>query len=178
QAIGAVAPAPATRTQVGASCIRPSRCAKDTNVRHLPLALRWYLWAIYLACLILIVVQVSTFMPWAPSHWSLALMEQILVFVALGLLGESISLRGRDPIVLNLGSVVHIALILLFPPPIPLLVAFVTVLVAQAAQTRKPLHKRAFNVCHTTLVVGLCNLVFVRVAGPIDVLHPGHIVAA
>lgn len=95
-------------------------------MRELPHALRWYLWAVYLGCALLIVVQVG---PVAGlllhSQWQgrLAALWPPAVFVLLAYVSEHMMLDVSDTVLLSPVTAVYVASILLFPPPAPLLIA-------------------------------------------------------
>ena len=148
-------------------------------MRELPSALRWYLWAIYLACASLIAEQVIPALHSLPS-WGghLGVMWPVLFFVAMAYAGERGMLEVGDATWQSLATAAYVAAILLFPPPIPLLIALAAVLAWHAIRARAPLYKRLFNVCHTTLLIGCSSLVFSLVAIPTTAMRPDRIVAA
>ncbi len=144
-------------------------------MRELPVALRWYLGIIYLACLALIAAQARD-LPAALSRRDVAL--GVLVFGALAYAGGYAGIRVRKGLVQTLSTTVHIASILVFAPPLPVLIALVATVAAQIAHRRRPLYKRLFNICHDVLVVGVCSLLVSHVAAPSRLLRPGHVVSA
>ena len=148
----------------------------------LPVSLRLYLWANYLACAFIIAAPIARVGPWAPqSQWSVApdfvALANVGVFTLLAYLGERTTLQMSGPVGQSLATIVHVALLLLFPAPVPMYSAFVAILAAQA-RVSKPLYKRAFNICHSTLIVGLSSILFSRIIAPTGVLQSGHILSA
>jgi signal transduction histidine kinase len=151
-------------------------------MHDLPPAVRRYLWASYVACLALISGQIVPFVA-AGALWDhpVVPLRYVAVFLVLAYAAERIQLAVNGSLVMSLTTPVHIAVILLFPPPYPVLITLVAVLMSQTSQavhTRRPLYKRVFNVCHPTLVVGLSSLLVSLVARPQAAVQPGHIAAA
>jgi len=148
-------------------------------VSTLPISLRLYLWATYLACAFIIAVPIVRVGPWG-TQWpwgvtpDLVACANVGVFTLLAYLGERTALQMSGSINESLATVVHVALLLLFPAPIPMYSAFVAILAAQA-RTSTPLYKRAFNMCHSTLIVGLSSILFSRITAPTGVLQSGHV---
>jgi len=85
-----------------------------------------------------------------------------LLLTALTLLSEHITFRIAD-ICHSLGASVHIATIVLLPPPFPLLVALATISVTQLP-SRRAGYKKMFNITHTSLNVGLPSLAYAALA--------------
>jgi len=150
-------------------------------MRELPHTLRWYLWAVYLGCALLVVVQVG---PVAGllfhSQWQgrLAALWPPAVFVLLAYICERTALEISSASEQSLSTAVYVAAILLFPAPAPLLIALAAMLMWQLTYTGLSLNKRLFNICHMTLLVGLNSLLFSLVAEPTTVLRQANIVAA
>jgi signal transduction histidine kinase len=113
-------------------------------------------------------------------HGSLVLANVVVcaLFAVLAYLGERTTLQVSGSIDQSLSTPVHIAAILLFPPPLPVLITLIGPLLAQARQVHKPLYKRAFNICHPTLTVGLSSALCSLVAVPATALEPGHVLEA
>src|SRR5439155_5411571 len=147
-------------------------------MRELRLGLRLYLWAMYLACVLLIIGQVGAFVAWRPHEPEIRVaLLRVRVFALLAYAGERTTLRVSGAIQPSLSTAVHIAAMLVFRAPSPVLITLLSVLAAQTLE-RKPLYKRAFNICHPTLAVGLSGSLLSLVVAPTAVLHPNHIVAA
>jgi len=148
-------------------------------MRELPRALRWYLWAVYLSCALLIIAQLSPIVGLLP-HWreQLATMWAPAVFVLLAYICERTALEISGASEQSLSTAVYVAAILLFPAPAPLLIALATMLMWQLTYTGLPLYKRLFNICHATLLVGLNSSLFSLVADPATVLRQTTIIAA
>ncbi|HKO24793.1 MAG TPA: hypothetical protein VJY65_08650, partial [Chloroflexota bacterium] len=151
-------------------------------MHDLPPAVRRYLWASYVACLALVSGQIVPFVA-AGALWDhpVVPLRYVAVFLVLAYAGERIQLVVNRSLVMSLTTPVHIAVILLFPPPYPVLITLVAVLISQtsrALHTHRPLYKRVFNVCHPTLVVGLSSSLISLVAQPQATVQPGHIAAA
>jgi len=148
-------------------------------MRELPRALRWYLWAVYLACAILVAAQVGPLVRLAP-YWRdhAGAFWPVAVFALLAYASEHAMLDVSDTVLMSPVTAVYVAGILLFPPPAPLLIALVTVVAWYTLHEHTTVYKRLFNICHDTLLVGLVSLLFSLVATPTAVLRPAHILAA
>jgi len=151
-------------------------------VRDLPRALRGYLWAIYLAAALVAAVQGRVFVAWgplAPGHAPLLLAAALVVLLAY--LGERTTIQVTAAFGESLNSAVYLAALLLLPLPLPLLIALPATLAEQLWHARTPPYKRAFNVAHSILVVGLGDTLLTRLAAPTAptaLLRPGHLAAA
>jgi len=140
---------------------------------NLPLLLRWYLWLLYLASAALVVGQVW-FCP--PNYPIRVLPLEAALFVVLTYLGEHTVVRISKAISLTLATTMHVTMILLFPPPIPILVALLASLLSGLHDTTHPLYKRAFNVAHEVCTVGVCSLAFALIARPSGAVRSNHFV--
>lgn len=150
-------------------------------MRELPPPLRRYLWAIYLACLTVMIAQVQTFVT-APWHVVTAVAAQdlwgVAAFVVLAYAGERTTLQLSSEVSQSLATAVHIAAILLFPAPFPALLTLLAALGSPAVRAPRPLYKRAFNVCHPVLAVGLAGSLLSLFTEPSALLRPGHVIEA
>lgn len=147
-------------------------------MRELPSGLRRYLWVVDLSGVAFIL---GSLLLWSPSSLrgpSAVVPWHFALFVLLAYLGQRTRLQVSGTISQNLATAVHIAAILLFPPPFPLLITLEAVLVTQAQQRRSPLYKRVFNVCHPVLTVGLSSIMLSWTTASRVVLRPGHILDA
>ncbi len=157
-----------------------ARAVMRMDVSELPVALRLYLWANYAACALIVVAPAAHIVAWGPHGGTspdLVTLANLAVFTLLAYVGERTALQISGPISQSLATVVHVALLLLFPAPLPMYSAFVAILVAQA-RLSAPLYKRAFNVCHSTLIVGLSSLLFARIVPLTGLLKSGHVLPA
>ncbi len=141
-------------------------------MRDLPPILRWYLGAIFLGTLALLIGQLPLAVAEPrPAVWAL------LLFAVLTYLAERTTLRVGGDIAQSLGTVMHIAAILTFAPPFPLLVTLPAVLFSEVAQSSLPPVKRLFNAAHSLLIVGVGSLLFATVAPPARILDPAYMVS-
>jgi diguanylate cyclase (GGDEF)-like protein len=142
----------------------------------MPRILRPYIGALYVALGVVLLVEAGPPAGWRPlGPWSLAFLLHMLLFIAVTVVGESIVLHGRGEVTQSMATVVHIAVVLLFPPPAPLLITLVANLIVEARSRGKAPFKSLYNVAHTSLVVGVCSLVTFQVShDPIGVLRPGR----
>lgn len=136
---------------------------------------RLYLFATYLAS-----IGVAG---WQVAHMSsealpLAVLWSAAVFVLMAYLGERAAIQVNGSVKQSLAMAVHVAAILLFPRPLPLVIALVAALVWQLVQARLPWSQRAFAICRSTLTVGLTAALLALVTTPWQVLRAGHIVTA
>jgi len=148
-------------------------------VRDLPRALRWYLRAIYLIATAVALMQGAAFVAWgplAPGHPPLLLAAAVVGVLAY--LGERTTIQVTAAFGESLNSAVYIAAVLLLPLPLPLFIALPAALAEQVWHARTPPYKRAFNVAHSALLVGLGNAFLALVASPTTLLRPGHLAAA
>jgi diguanylate cyclase (GGDEF)-like protein len=144
----------------------------------LPRALRGYLWALYGAAIALVAMQ-ATLLPRLLAHLHRGDLAGAALFVLLVSLGERTTLQVTPAVNQNMAGALHIAAILLFPPPLPLAIALAASLAVEAPQTQRPAYKRAFNVCLSALSVGLSSLVVARLVSPASpvALAAGHAAA-
>jgi len=162
--------------------VRTLGVGRETRaVERMSPALRWYLWAVYLAAIVLVVgdgAALAAWSPLAPGHR--ALWPAMALFVALAYLAERQTLPVTVLLWWSLDGAVYIAAILLFPAPFPLVIALPAILVEYGWRWRDrlPRHKRAFNVAHRLLVVGFAAVLFAHIGAPADLLRPGRLVAA
>ncbi len=142
----------------------------------MPGVLRPYLAALYGALVVVLLYQAGPPSAWqVPWGLPLPLLARTALFAALTVVGESIILRGRDGVVQSLATVVHVAVILLFPPPAPLLITLAANVLSEARVRDKAAFKYLYNVAHTSLVVGACSMVAAHLnADPLALLRPGH----
>jgi diguanylate cyclase (GGDEF)-like protein len=142
-------------------------------VKDVPRALRGYLWAIYAACAALLLLQA----PLLPATLARpGVLLAAAVFAALTCMSEAMTLQMTRASSQTISGTAHIALILLFPPPLPLFIALGAALVAELPQ-RRPIYKRAFNACVAALAVGLTSLALAPIPAPL-LLRPGHVAGA
>ncbi len=142
----------------------------------MPRILRSYIGVLYAVLGLVLLVEAGSPAGWRPlGPWPLAFLPQILLFVVLTVVGESIVLHGRGEVTQSMATVVHIAVVLLFPPPAPLLITLAANLIVEARARGRATFKSLYNVAHTSLVVGVCSLVTFQVSrDPTSVLRPGR----
>src|SRR5208283_573330 len=105
-------------------------------MNELPRALRWYLWSVYTVSVAYIAASTLALLPRmggaVPDQWfSGSKAIYLLLFVAMSFLGEQTSVQVTGGISQSLSTSVHVGAILLFPPPLPLLVTLAGVAVSQ-----------------------------------------------
>ncbi len=141
-------------------------------MRTLPVALRAYLWAIYAAAIAVVAIEVAR----APAHLaSGALLTQAAVFCLVAYACEFTEVRIAPGLAQTVVTTAHIATILLFPPPAPVVIALVAASAASLRDRDLPLFKRAFNVAHAVLIVGVNSAVFARTIGGAGPLTPREV---
>jgi signal transduction histidine kinase len=145
-------------------------------MQDLPLALRWYLWTVYAACLALVAGQITPLIAGPPP--SFGLVREAAFFLLLTYIGERTYLQVGASLSQSLSTTVHLTVVLLLPPPYPVVITFLAVLMTHAANVHKPLYKRAFNICHSTLAVGLSSALATLVATPRTLLQSDHFLQA
>lgn len=90
---------------------------------------------------------------------------QLGVYVLLAALADSVDVPlGRNYYV-SLAPVVHVATVLLFPPPMVVLIVATAALADQVLHHRRGWAKTAFNVAHHVLVAGLPALLIAQLDG-------------
>jgi diguanylate cyclase (GGDEF)-like protein len=151
-------------------------------VRELARGVRAYLWATYLAAVVLVGGAGATLVEWdpfAPAHR--ALWPAVAVFTALAYLVERQVLPVTPAVWWSLDSAFYLAAILTVPWPLPVAVVLPAALLARgwprAPRRQLARHKRAFNVAHALLTVGLvalCGRLVLPAAAP----RPGHLAGA
>ncbi len=143
-------------------------------MNDVPGALRGYLWAIYAIAVALVVCQA----PLLPAALApTGVLAATALFALLVAIGERITLQITHSVNQNMAGALHIATILLFPPPLPLFITLAATLGSDLPRSRRPLYKRVFNVCLSTLSVGVTSVVVAHGAGPVA-LRPGQVAAA
>lgn len=145
-------------------------------MRDLPPALRWYLWTVYVACLALVVGQTIPLIAGPPPGYGL--LREAAFFLLLTYIGERTYLQVGASLSQSLSTTVHLTVVLLLPPPYPVVITFLAVLLTHAGNKRKPLYKRAFNVCHATLTVGLSSALAMLIATPRSLLQSNNFLQA
>ncbi len=144
-------------------------------MKELPLRLRVYLWGIYLAFVVLVAQQVCLL---GRVDAGLPTLISAAAFVLLAYIGERVSLQISGSITQSLSTAIHVAAILVLPQPYPLVISLGAVVVSHGFDRGRPLYKRAFNVCHPTLTVGLTTALLGLIAAPTTVLRAHHLVNA
>ncbi len=144
-------------------------------------ALRGYLWATSLAAAALVVRAAADAVaqhPLDPVHR--AVWPAIALFAVLAYLAERAVVPVTTLVWRSLDTAVYVAAILLFPWPLPLAIALPGMLLARGWRWRGrlPRDKRAFNVAHGLLTVGLADVLCTRIVAPTTLIRPGHLAAA
>jgi len=146
------------------------------GMRNLAPSVQRYLWCIYIIALGLCAVEARAIVAqvryWRAVPGDLAV---VVLFTALAYACERAPLRISPTTIQSLSTAVCIAVILLFPLPIPL---FVAVAAVGFAQGRIPLVKRAFNLAHTIILVGGSGFLLDLISSPSPPLPYTHILAA
>src|SRR5579885_1588347 len=119
--------------------------ARGLPMRSLSLAVRAYLWGAGLACVALVVGECLRPGAWIAARHDPSLLLQAAIFVVLAYAGARTALRINEFVDQTLATPVHVAAILLFPRPLPLLIALLAVMLSQLLHVRLPLYKRLFN---------------------------------
>src|SRR5262249_36796268 len=145
----------------------------------LPLPLQRYLWGVYLACATLCIVELPAIVAQV-QHWRRDPADGgvLLLFAILAYAGERTTLEVSPTTLQSLATSVYVAAILLFPPPLPLVMALAAVGLSQVLHERTPLVKRAFNRAHSAGLVGGSSLLLAHIAPPGPLLPAHHLLAA
>ncbi len=122
-----------------------------------PRSLRLYIAGLLVATAVLLVYGIFSIV-----HLQIALVLTGALFAGLTLLGQRITFRIADQ-EYSLAASIHIAMIVVLPPPYPLLVALVTSVTAELHAYRA-VHKKLFNVTHNALTVGLSSILYAALA--------------
>ena len=136
-------------------------------------SLRYYLWLVYLVGAGLTAGSLALVIH-APRPWTIhatTLLWQLLVFAALTYMGERAMMRVSSTLILSLTSSAHIAAILLFPHPAPMLLATAAAAASQLRAHALPAYKRAFNIAHTAITVGGSELILSLIIPPTRILQ-------
>src|SRR5664280_2184808 len=148
-------------------------------MRELPVALRLYLLALNLACLAMVLLQaVPLLRDGGLGREPRDILQVAAVLTLLAFAGEYLVLQVNRSVSQNLATPVHIAAILLLPPPLPLLLTFLSSVTSETIRRGSPAYKRAFNVSHPTLTVGLTTALSSQVLSPTHLLQSGRLAAA
>jgi len=117
---------------------------------------------LYIAGLLVATAALLTCSIFAPIHFQLALVLTGVLFAVFTLLGERITFPIAD-MEHSLAASVHVAMIVMLPPPYPLIIALVTKGAKQLPADRT-IHKKLFNVAHAALIVGLSSVLYAALA--------------
>ncbi|MGH2344902.1 MAG: hypothetical protein ACRDG4_06720, partial [Chloroflexota bacterium] len=102
-------------------------------MERLPPGLRRYLALLHLTCLGLMAYQVmSALRHEPPAHFGVGAAIALAAYIALSYLAEHTTLQIKGAAWQNLATTAHVGSLLLFPPPLPMLIAFIAALVSQA----------------------------------------------
>ena len=143
-------------------------------MQELPRGARRYLALLHLACIALLAYQIALPLRHGlPTHLDLNLLASLAVFIGLSYLTERTVLQIRGDVWQNLATASQIATILLFAPPIPMLIALTAAFVTKAWNRKVAPIKRAFNIIHPALNVGLTGLLCSLIIQPATILHEG-----
>ncbi|HEY8283372.1 MAG TPA: diguanylate cyclase [Chloroflexota bacterium] len=147
-------------------------------MRELPPGLRRYLVLLHLIFVVVLAYQVIPAVRhgWA-AHLSADTVLALVVYVALSYLAEHTTLQIKGDAWQNLATTANIGALLLFAPPIPMLIALAAALISQARKRKTALVQRAFNVTHPALSVGLAGLLCSIFIPPTALLHGGFLAA-
>ncbi len=148
-------------------------------MRDLAPSVQRYLWCVYIIALGLCAVELPALLAQV-RHWRAAPgdLAVVVLFTALAYACERAPLRVNPTMIQSLSTSVYVAVILLFPPPIPLFVVIVAVGVSKVVQERIPIVKRVYNLAHTTILVGGSSLILVHISPSEIPLSSSHLVAA
>jgi diguanylate cyclase (GGDEF)-like protein len=95
----------------------------------------------------------------------------VAAYILLTYLAEHTRLQVKGEIWQNLSTTAHIGSLLLFPPPLPMLITFGAALASVTRRRGVTPAKRVFNITHPTLSVGLTGLLCSLVVQPTEILH-------
>ncbi len=132
-------------------------------------------WSVYAACVILVLwhVQALTLMS-MPLGQSLSMIEGVVIFIVVGYAAERTVLPVGRKATQDLAATVHIAALLLFPAPFPMVIAL---LAALAASVRRGEGSRARRIALTfrpASVVGLSSGVMSSIHPAASLLKNGY----
>lgn len=125
------------------------------NMRQLPRSAHVYIWCSYVAAALVLLPQILAY-----KNIGLAALRDphllwwIGFFTILVFLGQrSVLVAAGSAYTGLVVNATHIAILLLFPPPIPLFITVVAVTLSEF-RSRKDLYKRFLNISHEVLIVG------------------------
>jgi diguanylate cyclase (GGDEF)-like protein len=146
-------------------------------VQELPRTLRWYLILLNVVCLALLLYEVVLWVyAGVPGRLDRSMIASLAVFVAISYVAEHTRLQIKGEVWQNLATGTCIGALLLFPPPYPMLITLVAALVSQIRQHNTWV-KRAYNIVHPMLSVGLTGLLCAMVFDPSTLLQRGFLPA-
>jgi len=141
-------------------------------MRDLPAPLRWYICGITLVGAVFTITQFLALRTLAPSG---ALLGPALLCGIGAFLGERVQLRINRDLWQGLSSTAYVAALLLLPTAVVVPLTLAATVAAQALNVDLPIFKRAFNVAHAVLAVGVASVLLVSTAAPVAVLAPAHL---
>ncbi len=148
-------------------------------MQELPVALRWYLRCLNLACLALVGGLTVVFL--VRQGWNGEphdVFKAAVLFTVIAFTGHYMVLQVNRSVTQDLATPVHVGAILLLPSPLPVLLTFVSSLASEALRPGSPVYRRAFNVSHPTVVVGLTMGLSSLAVRPTHLLQPGRMASA
>jgi diguanylate cyclase (GGDEF)-like protein len=147
-------------------------------MQELPRGLRRYLLVLHLICLALLAWQMFVALQHGrPADLTIGAVVIVAAFILLSVVAEHTTLQIKGSAWQNLATTAHIGSLLLFAPPLPMLIALAAAVTSQARHRQTALTKRAFNVINPTLSVGLAGVLCTLIVQPITLLHGGFVAA-
>ena len=148
-------------------------------MRDLPVALRSYLWTLNLACIVMVVAQgVPFFLGGNLGSEPRDVLNAAVALTLITFAGHFVLLQVNRSVSQDLATPVQVAALLLLPPPLPVLLTFVSSLASESLRRGSPGHKRAFNVSHPALTMWLTGGLSSLIVSPTHLLQPGHLMSA
>ncbi len=139
-------------------------------MKALPLGLRYYLYAVDAAAILLLCDQTRKLL--AQSLDSVTLL-MVLVFLPLAYFGARVGVPVKTSLTVTQSTAIYVAVAFLFPPPFAVWIACIAALTSPTISFGKDLsYKHVYNLCHDVLTVGLSAVLIHDLALPRELLHP------
>jgi len=143
-------------------------------MRDLPGPLRWYICGVTLAGAAFAITQ---FLALRALASPVALLGPALLCGIGAFLGERVQLRINHDLWQGLSSTAYVAALLLLPTAVVVPLTLAATVAAQTLTFDLPIFKRAFNVAHAVLAVGVASVLLTATTAPVAVLAPARLAA-
>ena len=148
-----------------------TRRGKGKHLQRMARGLHLYLICLHASCLALLVFQIAQAIHGTTSVLDGRTLLAVVAYTALCAACDAANLLTTAVVSQNLGTAAYMGSIFLFAPPFPMVITLVAALLSQLTLRNIPLLKRAFNVSHAALTVGLTSAICSAFFRPVDLVR-------